>query len=87
MCKISGHFPPHEVVKEALHEAIKNEKFSYGETRGNLKARQAVAEYCKHMGNVTADDVFLTTGCSMAFEVAVRTLANPGKLFKKILKN
>lgn len=68
------------MVKEALHEAIEREKFSYGETRGNFDARQAVAEYCKHMGSPTAEDVFLTTGGSMAFEVALRALVNPGEI-------
>lgn len=36
------------------------------------------------MGNVTADDVYLTTGCSMAFEIAVRTLANSGMRYKNV---
>lgn len=76
---MAGFFPPHEVVKNALHEALDNEKFSYLECIGDRKARQAVADYCKHMGKLTADDVFLTTGCSMAFEVAFRCLVNPGR--------
>ena len=69
-------------MKEALSEALKNETFSYGESNGNLVAREAVAQYYKDLFNnfkPIANDVFLTNGGSMAFEVALRVLVNPGK--------
>lgn len=73
-----NEFPPHPSVTQALLDAVLGDKFSYLECPGNRDARQAVAEYSQHMGNVTSDDVFLTTGCSMAIEIACRSLANPG---------
>lgn len=66
-------------MKKSLEEALEKEKFSYLNGAGDKNARQSVAEYSKHMGDLTADDVILTTGCSMAFEIALRCLANPGE--------
>lgn len=74
-----NEFPPHPSVTKALSDAVLNDNFAYLECPGNRAARQAVAEYSKHMGNVTYNDVLLTTGCSMAFEIACRSLANPGE--------
>ncbi|KAL7026896.1 hypothetical protein ACKWTF_005219 [Chironomus riparius] len=76
---IYGNFLPHSNCAKAISYAVLHDKFSYLESSGLKEAREAVAEYCKHMGNVTADDVFLTTGCSMAIETACRALANPGE--------
>ena len=45
---------------------------------GKFEARKAVAEYSKHQGLVTADDVILSSGCSHAMEMCVLTLASPG---------
>lgn len=73
------NFKPHPNCAKAISDAVLNDKFSYMESPGALKAREAVAEYCQHMGKVTADDVFLTTGCSMAIETTCRALANPGE--------
>lgn len=73
---IYGNFQPHPNCAKAISDAVLNDKFSYLEGPGTREARQAVAEYCQHMPNVTADDVFLTTGCSMAIETACRALAN-----------
>lgn len=74
-----GNFPPHPEVVKALNEAILNDSFSYDTCNGIEKSRRAVAEYCKHMGELTAKDVILTTGCSMAIEMCIVTLANPGE--------
>ena len=76
---IYGNFLPHPNCAKAISYAVLHDKFSYLESAGLKEAREAVAEYCKHMGNVTADDVFLTTGCSMAIEIACRALANAGE--------
>jgi tyrosine aminotransferase len=38
-----------------------------------------VAEYSKHQGEVTAEDVILSSGCSHALEMTVLTLASPGE--------
>lgn len=44
-------------------------------------ARQSVAEYVSQncLDILTADDVILTSGCSMALEMCFRALANPGE--------
>jgi tyrosine aminotransferase len=76
---IFGNFPPHPDVYKAIAEAAYRDKFTYAGSRGYLHAREAVAHYAKHMGNVTADDVFLTSGCSMAVEWCLKALANPGE--------
>lgn len=76
---LHGNFTPYPDCAKFLSDAVLADKFSYLESPGALEARQAVAEYCKHMGNVTANDVFLTTGCSMAIEIACRAFANPGE--------
>ena len=46
-----------------------------------MSARQAVAEYVITNSEdfLTADDVILTSGCSMALEMCFRALANPGE--------
>lgn len=76
---IHGNFPPHPEWIEALAEAVKRDKFSYDESAGGINARQAVADYRKCDGNISAADVFLTSGSSMAIEFAFMTLAEPGE--------
>lgn len=46
---------------------------------GKFEARKAVAEYSKHQGEVTPDDVILSSGCSHALEMAALTLVAPGE--------
>lgn len=74
-----GNFPVYPEAVEALSEALKSDKFSYDTCNGIETARKAVADHCKHMGELTANDVILTTGCSMAIEMCIMTLANPGE--------
>lgn len=62
-----------------MKEALDIDKFTYDSSAGLEVARQAVAEYSYHMGEITADDIILTSGCSMAIEIAFRALANPGE--------
>lgn len=76
---VFGNFPPHPECSKALSEALKSDKFSYKEGRGFEAARKAVAKYSSHMGQITADDVFITNGCSMAIEMCFLALANPGE--------
>lgn len=76
---VFGNFPPYPKIIEALKEALDIDKFSYDSSAGLEVARQAVAEYSHHMGEITADDIILTSGCSMAIEISFRALANPGE--------
>lgn len=76
---ICGNFPPHNSIRKAIAEAVVNDKFTYARSRGYDQAREAIAEYAKHMGNVTADDVILTSGVSMAIEMVLKALANAGE--------
>lgn len=52
---------------------------SYGPAKGHLDARQAVAEYSAHQGEVSAEDVTLCSGCSHAIELAVMVIADSGQ--------
>ena len=74
-----GNFPPHPACAKALRDALEVDKFGYNESKGHEAARKAIAEYSSHMGNVTANDVIITTGCSMAIEFCFMALANPGE--------
>lgn len=76
---VFGNFLPHPECAQALREALDSDKFSYNESVGNKAAREAVAKYSSHMGNITANDVFITNGCSMAIEMCFWALANPGE--------
>lgn len=46
---------------------------------GHQEARQAVAEYSAHQGQVNAEDVILCSGCSHAIELAITALADSGQ--------
>lgn len=61
-----------------MKEALSADKFGYHKSAGLEVAQQAIAEYSAHRGDVKADDVFLSSGGSMAFEMCVKALANPG---------
>jgi tyrosine aminotransferase len=52
--------------------------FSYDESAGMIKAREAVADYSKLRGHLTPADVILTSGCSMALEICFKAIANSG---------
>jgi tyrosine aminotransferase len=62
-----------------LKEALNEDSFSYDESAGIEKARQAVVEYAKNQGSITAKDVILASGCSMALEMCMLVLANRGE--------
>lgn len=75
-----GNLNPPEQVIEAVRESIEwHTSRGYGSVMGHLDARQAVAEYSAHQGPVTAEDVFLCSGCSHAIELAITALADAGQ--------
>lgn len=76
---VFGNLPPHPECMKALKDAIDTDTFTYFESAGSRDARQAVADYSRHMGKVTLDDVFLASGCSMAIEFCFVSLANRGE--------
>ena len=51
----------------------------YGPSTGFLAAREAVAEYVAHQGDVTANDVILCSGCSCSLDMSIAALAGPGQ--------
>lgn len=74
---IFGNFshPPEAIG--ALHRALDRETFSYYSTNGLKEAREAVVKYVG--GDVTSDDVILTSGGSSSLELCFYVLANPGE--------
>lgn len=76
---VFGNFPFFDGCISALKEALDLDKFSYDESAGIKAARAAVVEYSRNQGNITTKDVILTSGCSMAIEMALLALANPGE--------
>ncbi|KAL7027263.1 hypothetical protein ACKWTF_005384 [Chironomus riparius] len=76
---IFGNFPPPVALISALSNAVVHDKFPYNISYGKFEARQAVAEYSKHQGEISPDDVILSSGCSHALEMTVLTLVQPGE--------
>lgn len=76
---IFGNFPPPKELLEAFKKAIDHDTYLYNGGVGRVEARQAVAEYSKHQGSVTADDVVLASGCGHALEMCIMTLVTPGE--------
>ncbi|KAI3845560.1 hypothetical protein MKX03_019709 [Papaver bracteatum] len=69
------------VADDALSNAVKSAKFnSYVPVGGILPARRSVAEYLSRdlPYKLSAEDVFLTSGCRQAIEVIVSVLSYPG---------
>lgn len=64
--------PPSLKVKQALHDAIDNDRFSYTESLGLFELREKIAqEYERRYGlNVDPRQIFLTPGTSGAFLIA-----------------
>lgn len=76
---VFGNFPFFGGCIDALKEALDHDKFSYDESAGIQAARAAVVDYSRNQGNITTKDVILTSGCSMAIEMSMLALANPGE--------
>lgn len=76
---VFGNFPPPKELRDAIKKAVDLDNFSYNAGEGKLAAREAVAEYSKHRGEVTADDVILASGCGHALEMCIMSLVAPGE--------
>lgn len=65
---------------DAVRDALDSYKFNgYGPSAGHLSARQAVAEYVSpHQGEITPNDVILTSGCSSALDICITALGADG---------
>ncbi len=75
--------PPSPKVKEALHSAIDDDRFSYTESLGLLELREKIAYQYKKTYNLDIDPkrIFLTPGTSGAFLIAYSlTLKNSARL-------
>ncbi|EOY13098.1 Tyrosine transaminase family protein [Theobroma cacao] len=69
------------VAGEAVAEALQSEKFNgYSPTVGLPQTRRAIAEYlsCDLPYKLSSDDVFVTSGCTQAIDVALAMLGRPG---------
>jgi aspartate/methionine/tyrosine aminotransferase len=73
--------PPSSKVKEALHVAIKNNKFLYTQSHGLLELRQKIAKHYKKRYKVEVEpsQIFLTPGTSGAFLIAYGLSLTSGK--------
>lgn len=76
---IFGNLPPPTQCLEALHKSLDEDSFLYNAGQGRLEAREAVAHYSRHQGDVTADDVILCCGCGHALEMCILSLVAPGE--------
>ena len=69
------------VSQEAVVDALQSDKFNgYAPTVGLPQTRRAIAEYLSRdlPYKLTSDDVFVTSGCTQAIDVALAMLARPG---------
>ncbi|CAN0915591.1 Probable aminotransferase TAT2 [Linum grandiflorum] len=74
-------FRPDYAVEVAVKKSLESANYNcYAESVGLLSARRAVAEYLNNElpYKLTANDVFMTVGCTQAIEVAITALARPG---------
>ncbi|TYI94532.1 hypothetical protein E1A91_D02G210500v1 [Gossypium mustelinum] len=79
-----SHFPSFKTTpaaEDAIVDALRSAKHNcYAPSAGVLPARRAIADYlnrdlpCK----LSPDDVYLTSGCNQAIEVAINVLSRPG---------
>ncbi|KAH1098553.1 hypothetical protein J1N35_015474 [Gossypium stocksii] len=79
-----SHFPSFKTTpaaEDAIVDALRSAKHNcYAPSAGVLPARRAIADYlnrdlpCK----LSPDDVYLTSGCTQAIEVAINVLSRPG---------
>lgn len=63
-------------MKNVIDEGNYN---GYGPSVGFIEAREAVAEYSQHQGDVEANDVILCSGCSCALDLCIAAIAGPGQ--------
>ncbi|KAK8507405.1 hypothetical protein V6N12_072667 [Hibiscus sabdariffa] len=73
-------FHTSHVAAEAVVEALQSDQFNgYSPTVGLPQTRRAIAEYlsCDLAYKLSSDDVFVTSGCTQAIDVALAMLARP----------
>lgn len=77
---IFGNMDCHPKVVEAVKKALDNPKINgYGPALGLAEARQAIAQKYHQYGiNYTSDDIFVTSGCSHALQMAISGVAGEG---------
>lgn len=69
------------VAEDSVLDSLQSHKFNgYAPTVGLPQTRRAVAEYLSRdlPYKLTSDDVFITSGCTQAIDVALAMLARPG---------
>ncbi|KAL0545821.1 hypothetical protein IC582_015717 [Cucumis melo] len=69
------------IAQDAVVDCLESEKFNgYAPTVGLPQSRRAIAEYLSRdlPYKLTSDDVFITSGCTQAIDVALAMLARPG---------
>lgn len=74
-------FKTASVAQEAIVDAVRSNKFNgYSPTVGLPQARKAIAEYLSDdlPYKLSPEDVYVTTGCLQAIDIALSTLARPG---------
>ncbi|XP_050670137.1 tyrosine aminotransferase [Leptidea sinapis] len=71
--------PPEQVIQAIKDSADLHTSRGYVAAKGLLEAREAVAEYSAHQGDISPEDVFLSSGCSHAIELAITALADSGQ--------
>ncbi|CRK94414.1 CLUMA_CG007921, isoform A, partial [Clunio marinus] len=73
---VFGNFPPAKEFLDAFKKAVDHDTFLYNIEYGKIEAREAIAAIS---GNVTADDIILTSGCAHAISMCVSALVAPGE--------
>lgn len=76
---IFGNFPPPRQCLNALHNSLDKDTFLYNAGQGRIEAREAIAHYSRHQGDVKADDIILACGCGHALEMCIMSLVAPGE--------
>ncbi|KAL9272892.1 putative aminotransferase TAT2 [Drosera capensis] len=74
-------FTTTKVATEAVSDALCSNKFNgYAPTSGLPQARRAIADHLSHdlPYELSSEDVFITSGCTGAIDIALSTLARPG---------
>ncbi|KDP45860.1 hypothetical protein JCGZ_15304 [Jatropha curcas] len=69
------------IAQEAVVDALQSDKFNgYAPTVGLPQTRRAIADYLSRdlPYKLSSDDVFITSGCTQAIDVALAMLARPG---------
>ncbi|XP_023942075.2 tyrosine aminotransferase [Bicyclus anynana] len=75
-----GNLNPPDQLLQAVRESIELHKSrGYAPSKGHYEARVAVAKYSAHQGEVSPEDVILTSGCSHAIEMVITAIADCGQ--------